>query len=135
MQYIANLIKKLWNIKIVRFFSVAGLNTIFGFSFYSFLIWTGLHFAVAILIGQIVGVLFNFKTYSSLVFDNKNNKLIFKFIAVYAFLWVFNTLGVASLKHLFEVNDYIAGAILVIPVGLLGFFINKTFVFKKSNLH
>lgn len=132
MDKVITLIKKLWKTKIIRFFLVAGLNIVFGYSLFAFLIWVGLHYTLAILVGQFVGALFNFKTYGILVFENKNNKLIFKFFGVYAFMWLCNTGGMTALKYLFDFNDYITGAILVIPVGLLGFIINKTFVFSKK---
>ena len=62
---------KVLDIKMIRFFMVAGLNTAFGYALFAFLIFIGLHYTVAALVGQIIGILFNFRTYGALVFKNK----------------------------------------------------------------
>ncbi|MEG1572940.1 MAG: GtrA family protein [Bacteroidales bacterium] len=137
MKSILHLIQSILHIRIIRFFLVAGLNTLFGVSVYFILRYSGLHYAVAALLGQIISVLFNFKTYGTLVFKNKDNYLIFRFIAVYAFLYLCNITGIWIFKQIYPTNeymDYIAAVILVIPIGFLGYILNKTFVYhtKKS---
>jgi len=115
--------------KLFRFFLVSGLNTVFGYGLFALLIYGGLHYPIALFISTIAGILFNFKTIGSLVFESKNNKLIFKFFGVYGITYLCNVAGLAFLKNL-QLNTYIAGAILVIPVGLLTYVLNKKFVFN-----
>lgn len=138
MKSLVRLIKHFLHIRIIRFFLVAGLNTAFGVSVYFILRYSGLHYAVAALLGQIISVLFNFKTYGSLVFKNKNNKLILRFIAVYAVLYLCNVTGIWIFKQIYPENiymDYIAALILVVPIGFLGYILNKNFVYHtKSQL-
>ena len=76
-------------------------------------------------------MLFNFKTYDHIVFRNKSNKLIFKFILVYVFNYFLNIGGIAMLENI-GINNYLAGAITAIPVGFIGYFLNKFFVYNQK---
>jgi len=126
-----NTIKQLFGNKLLRFFLVAGLNTLFGYGLFALLIWAGFYYPIALFIATILGILFNFKTYGTLVFNNNNNKLLFRFVIVYAILYLFNYLGLSIFLY-FGINNYIGGAILAVPAGLLGFVLNKTFVFPNK---
>ena len=101
----------------IRFVLVAILNTLFGYGVYSLLVFLGLHYSVATLGSTVLGVLFNFKTYGILVFKNTSNKLIFRFVLVYCVVYLCNIGGIALLKAI-GLSNYIAGAIMVVPVGL-----------------
>ena len=68
------------------FLVVGGINTILGYAVFALLIYLGLHYALAVIIGTIVGILFNFKTTGGIVFKSKDNRLIFKFFAVYGII-------------------------------------------------
>lgn len=111
-----------------RFIMVSIVNTVFGFLFFSFLIFLKFHYSVAILFSTILGVLFNFQTTGKFVFYNKNNKLIFRFMAVYMITYVLFTIGTGLLIN-FQLNSYIAGAILIFPIGVISFILNKKIVF------
>jgi len=126
-----NPIKKLFHNKIIRFFLVGGLNTSFGYGLFSLLIYIGLHYTLASFICTILCVLFNFKTIGSLVFKNKNNVLIFKFLGVYVINYILGILFLSIFKH-FGVNEYIGGAILIVPMGLFAYVLHHYFVFNKT---
>jgi putative flippase GtrA len=115
--------------KLIRFFLVSGLNTVFGYGLFALLVFIGVAYPLALLISTIVGILFNFKTISILVFENHNNILIFKFFSIYGITYLCNLGGLALFKY-FEINIYWGGAILLIPMGILAFMLNRTFVFK-----
>ena len=125
------LIKQYITPQFIRFVLVAILNTLFGYGVYSILLLLGIHYSLAILCSTVLGVIFNFKTYGLLVFKNNNNKLIFRFILVYCVVYLVNTGGIALLKT-FGISDYIAGALMLVPVGLLGYILNKIFVYSKK---
>lgn len=124
-------ISKLLNQQLIRFFLVAGLNAAFGYGMFALLIYLGLHYSMAVLISTIMGVLFNFKTYGLLVFNSKDNKLIFKFISVYIILYLCNIGGIASFEYI-GIGNYMGGMLMLVPVGLLGFLLNKKFVFIQT---
>lgn len=121
-------IKELYNKRLIRFFLVGGLNTAFGYGLFAFLIYIGLHYSVAGIVGTIIGVLFNFKTVGLIVFRSKNNKLIIRFFAVYVIIYTIGVSSLAIFKY-FGINEYIGGAIMLLPSGLLGYFLNKKLVF------
>ena len=121
--------KKFIDSKLILFFLVAGLNTLFGYGLFAGLIFVGVPYVLATLIAQVLGVLFNFKTYGTLVFKNKDNSRIFRFIGVYAVTYITNISLMLIIRELWRLNDYEIGAILAIPIGLLGFALNKKWVF------
>lgn len=91
--------------KLIRFFLVSGLNTAFGYGLFALLLLIGLKYPIALFFSTIVGILFNFKTIGSIVFENHNNVLIFKFIGVYTVIYLFN-LGCLTILKLIGVNVY-----------------------------
>lgn len=121
---------KLFHFRMVRFFAVAGLNTAFGYAVFSLFIFCGIHYTLAALLGQVIGVLFNFRTYGVLVFKNKNVNLLPRFIAVYVITYFCNIGGMTLVKNLYGWNDYIASAVMCVPIGLLGYVLNKILVFE-----
>lgn len=121
--------KELANNKFIRFLVVGGINTLFGYSVFAIFIYLGFHYTIASFLSTVIGVLFNFKTLGKLVFKNNSNALIFKFFVVYAITYVINISLLRVLKTL-GINMYIAGAILILPLAVLSFLLNKKFVFK-----
>jgi len=115
--------------KFIRFLIVGGINTAFGYGIFALLIFLKFHYAVATLLATILGVLFNFKTTGRLVFESKDNRLIFKFIGVYAIIYAINTVSLGVFDFL-KVNMYLAGAVLVLPMAMVAFVLNKSLVFK-----
>jgi|SRR5665647_1294866 len=129
MHIFPKIINKFQQNKLLRFFFVSGLNTFFGYGLFAILVFIGLVYPIALLIATIAGILFNFKTIGIIVFKNHDNLLIFRFFGVYGITYLFNLGGLALFKY-FEINIYLAGAILLIPVGLFAFLLNKVFVFN-----
>lgn len=113
----------------IKFILVGILNTIFGYSLFAILLYTGLHYTLAVILSTIIGILFNFKTIGILVFKNKNNKLIFKFFAVYATTC---SIGIIILRiaELLEQNLYFSGIISTGISAIISYLLNKKWVFK-----
>jgi putative flippase GtrA len=119
------------NSKFIRFLFVGILNTLFGYSIYVLFLYCNLSFSIAALLSTIIGVLFNFKTTGRYVFRSDDNKLIFRFITVYALLYLFNVTGIKLLNTV-KVSYVLAGALMLIPMAILSFLLNKKFVFKHD---
>lgn len=113
----------------MKFLAVGFLNTLFGYSVFSLLIYLELHYGVASLLSTIVGVLFNFKTTGKIVFNNSNNNLLYRFIGVYTLIYFVN-IGLLRIFDILNVGMYEAGAILILPIACLSFYLNKTLVFR-----
>ncbi len=125
-------INNLSNLALIRFLFVSGLNTLFGYGLFALLIYVNMHYQIALLISTICGILFNFKTIGSIVFGNNNAKLIFKFIAVYGIVYTINIIGLKILMS-YNFNSYTSMAILIVPMAILAFLLNKEFVFNNIN--
>ena len=118
-------------IQFVRFLITGGLNTLFGYGMFALLILINVHYVLAVLVAQICGVLFNFKTYGYIVFKNKNNRLILRFVGVYVITYLI-TIGLLKVFAIYDVNKLIAGAIILLPVSGISFILNRKFVFKNG---
>ena len=126
---IIDLIHRLWAIPFLRFLVVGGVNTLFSFAIYALLILLGLHYVLAALISTICGILFNFKTTGTLVFKNKDNRLLLRFFGVYTFTYFIN-IGLLKLFDMAGVGSLVAGAIIVLPMAVVSFLLMRRFVFK-----
>lgn len=94
----------------VKFILVGILNTAFGYGAFALLMYTGLHYSAAVVLSTIAGILFNFKTTGVLVFKNKDNSLIFKFIAVYTLVCITGII-ILRLAQIAHINLYFAGLV------------------------
>lgn len=116
--------------QLIKFIFVGGINTAFGYGIFALLLYIGLHYTLAALFGQIMGVIFNFFTTGRFVFDNKKINKLPAFVTVYGITYLLNILGL-KLFLLINVNNYIGGAILILPIAIISFVLNKSFVFNK----
>jgi putative flippase GtrA len=115
--------------KFVRFLLVGVINTLFGYSVFALMICLGLDYRYSLLIATICGVLFNFKTIGAIVFKNKDNRLLARFMGVYLVIYLLNAESLRIVKTL-GINMLVAQAILVLPLAIVSYFFNKTFVFR-----
>lgn len=137
--------------KFIKFLFVGALNTLFGYLMYTIFISTPLKREWALLCAYIAGVLWNFKTTGSLVFQVNNNKLIFKFIASYIFTYFVNLyalnflanagwgeavanffLDLFNLTSPIALGKYVDQLFVVFPIAMLSFTIFKFWVFKEQ---
>lgn len=115
----------------MRFLLVGGLNTAFGYGVYALLILLGVPYPLAVFLSTSMGVLFNFKTYGTLVFGSRDNRLLWRFIAVYALIYVLNLIPLAWAKRN-GVSLIVAGAIVALPMAAISFVLNRRFVFRTE---
>lgn len=137
---ISNLFRTIFSKQFIRFVLVAALNTAFGlFVNYVFLyVFQNLlkinqAYIISNFLATVVSILFNFKTYGALVFKNKDNKLILRFLLATTFTYLCNVGGIYLLEHTICQNNYVNITVMAIPVGLLNYFLYSTFVFKKNS--
>lgn len=115
--------------RFVKFIFVGGINTLFGYSTYALFVALSFEPGVALTISYILSIFWNFKTTGSIVFKNKDNRLIFKFFLSYIFTFYVNKFSLEFLIDVLKVNEYLAEAIVIPPVAVLSFIIFKTFIF------
>lgn len=115
----------------VKFIFVGILNTLFGYAAFALLLFFGLHYSLSVILSTIAGIAFNFKTTGTLVFKNNNNKLIFKFIAVYALTCIIGII-ILRLAKISNINLYLAGFASTGLCAVISFLLNKNWVFKHE---
>lgn len=120
---------KFFDIRFLKFLMVGGINALFGYLTYALLIFLSFHYILAALLSTVLGVLFNFKTTGRLVFESRDNKLLFKFVGVYLIILPLNIFALKIFRY-YEFDMYLAGFILLLPMALIAFALNKKFVFK-----
>lgn len=152
-KYPIGLLQKVEN-KFLRFLIVGVINTLFGYFIFLLLLWIGLHYSLALLFSQILGILFNYKTTGYIVFENKSNKLIHKFFLVYSIIYLINlgelyllnrsSIYTFILSHPYlefihslpidqsKLSNAIGQAIVILPNAVIGFFLNKFLVFGNK---
>lgn len=117
--------------RFIRYLFVGGLNTVFGFLAYSVFILMKLPTWVALLGGNIAGVVFNFFTIGGIVFLNLSVSRAPLFALSYAVIYFINLelLGwITAWVH----GRIVAQAILTLPMALLSYLILRSYVFGKT---
>ncbi len=106
------------------------MNTLFGYSVFTVFVLLHVHYAIAALLSTICSIIFNFKTTGTLVFGSKNNKLVLKFVSVYAVTFLLNVLLLKLLTSL-RIDLLLASALILLPIALVSYTLNKVLVFRS----
>ena len=114
--------------QLLRFLLVGGLNTLFGYAVFSLFLYLHFHYSAASFLAIVLGILFNFKTYGRLVFNRRDNALIYRFVLFYAVIYLVSTGGLWAFNRM-GVNLYYANAMMLVPISGLAFYLNRRFVF------
>jgi len=80
------------------------------------------------LLATVAGVLFNFRSTGRLVFGNRDNSRLWRFMAVYLVCYLLNV-GCLRLLSAVGVGPYLAQGLLFPPMTVVAFALNRAFVF------
>ncbi|SKC81848.1 Putative flippase GtrA (transmembrane translocase of bactoprenol-linked glucose) [Burkholderia sp. CF099] len=131
MRYLAPIIALVRpHMQLIRFLVVGGINTLFGYSVFFVLTWMGLHYPLAIALATIAGVSFNFQSVGRLVFGGAPRSRFWRFVGVYCLIYVVNLAAVRALLEV-GISVYVANAIVLLPLSLLAFLLNRRLVFSR----
>jgi putative flippase GtrA len=114
--------------RFVKFLLVGGLNAAFGYSTFILALWLGLHYTLATAVCTVLGTLFNFKSIGALVFKNKDNRLLLRFLIVSGIIYAINVLALAGMLRI-GIPEWLGGLILILPGAGLSYYLNSRFVF------
>ena len=117
----------------LRFILVGGLNTAFGIGVYCLAIFIGLPYYLAALVSNVLGICFNFITTGSLVFNNSDPRLVFRFVGAYVISYFVNT-AIIKVFILMGLNSYWAGILATPFVAICSYGLLKHFVYRKKSL-
>jgi putative flippase GtrA len=125
------LLRRVMQVRFIRFLLVAALNTVFGYSLFAAMILAGIHYPLAAAIGTVIGILFNFQTTGRLVFERHDPSLILRFFGVYGISYI---VGVGLLRWAdhHDISVLVAAAVLAVPMGLFSYTLQRLLVFRKA---
>jgi putative flippase GtrA len=112
-----------------RFYKVAVVNTIFGYSVYFLLVFLGVNLYVAQILAQIAGVAFNYFTFTRHVFGKMQGS-IFSFAGAYLLNYAVS-LGLLALFHQLIASPYVAGLFAALGASLINFLVLRNFIFRQ----
>ncbi len=107
------------------------VNTGFSYTIYACLVYLGVGYAIANLIALIIGILFSFKTQGIFVFNNSNNRRLYRFIIAWTVIYLVNFFLIGQFIAL-GFNPYVSGALALPFATLLSYFEQRFFVFHRS---
>ena len=114
----------------MRFLAAGGVNTLFGFAAYSLSIAAGITVWLALLVGMLLGTVFNFFTIGGYAFRELSPARFPRFVLCYLLVYFVN-LGLIELILTLLNNKILAQAILVFPMAMLSYFLMARFVFHS----
>jgi putative flippase GtrA len=110
-----------------RYYQAGIVNTLFGYGVYAVLIGAGLWMYAAQFIAHLLGVAFNYFTFSRHVFqDSRASKL--RFVASYGVNYLLSLASLAAAAQVIR-SPYVAGLVAITFVSLINYLILKHFVF------
>lgn len=119
----------LW--QLIRFGFSGVLNSMFGYALFLLLLKCGMSAGGALIVVPLAGTVFNFQTSQRLVFRSGERGSLLRFALVYLVLLGINYAGFMAL-HRLGLADWAAQGLLVVPVALLSFVIQRSLVFRPT---
>jgi putative flippase GtrA len=115
---------------IIRYYQAGLVNLGFGYGLYAGLIALGLSAYPAQALSHVLGMAFNYVTYSRHVFRDAGPAKL-RFVASYGVNYLLSVATLAGLKQVMA-NDYIAGLLAAVIVSVINFVALKYLVFRKE---
>ena len=115
-----------------RYYQAGIVNTAFGLTAYSLLVWLGMNMFAAQLMSHLIGMAFNYLSYSRHVFRDAGPAKL-RFVLSYAVNYL---LGLATLAIVarFVASPYLAGIIAAGIVSVVNYFALKHLVFRNRTI-
>lgn|SRR3546814_5183569 len=114
--------------QLLRYYQAGLVNMAFGYAAFALLVWLGLQVFVAQAVGHLMGVAFNYFTYSRFAFAGQQGSKV-NFAMAYVGNYVLGVMFLWVALKLFP-SPYAAGAVATVAVSVLNYFILKRLVFR-----
>jgi putative flippase GtrA len=114
-----------------RYYQAGIVNTLFGYGVFALLIWLGVNLFLAQIISHVLGMTFNYFTYSRHAFAGHTTTKT-RFFLSYAGNYL---LGLATLWLIALViqSPYVAGLLTTVIVSVINYFVLKRLVFRPRD--
>lgn len=116
--------------RLVRYYLTGALNTLFGYGLFAALVALGTGMYLAQALAHVLGVVFNYFTFSRLTFaDRTGSKL--RFALSYGFNYLLS-LGILAATSRLVSSPYLAGLVTVLAVSALNYLLLGRLVFNRQ---
>ncbi len=122
-------------LQLLKFVGVGLLNTLLSLAIINILMYVGVNYQLANLIGYVAGVINSFFWSKFWVFQSQKSlyKEALLFSIVFFFCYAANFLALLFLVEILALSPYIAQPIAMCVYTLLNFILNRTITFRKRN--
>jgi len=118
----------------LKFLFTGGLNTLFSYFVFVVLYFFIQQKELVVTLTTIIAVTFNYYSYKHIVFTDSNKQKIIIFIGVYFFIYLLSLIHLWITVDIYKINIYLAQFIALFYMPLLGFYLNKKYVYiQKDN--
>lgn len=119
--------------QVVKFILTGGVNTLFNYSVYASLVFIGLNYQLALILSNIAGIIFNYFTFSYLVFNHPGGLKVFsKFLPVYGVVYVSNASLLEFLTSYVGLNPYLSQVICIPVAATISYLGMSRWVYKRQ---
>jgi putative flippase GtrA len=116
-------------LEVWRYYQAGLVNTAFGYGAYALLVWLGLNMFAAQLISHLMGMAFNYMTFSRHVFRDAPPDTL-RYIVSYGGNYLLGLTSLAALSHVVH-SPYLAGLCSIVVVSVINYFLLRHFVFRS----
>jgi putative flippase GtrA len=115
----------------LRFLVAGAANTLFGLAVYAGCVLMALPTGIALLVGIVAGIAFNFITFGAYAFRDLSLRRLPRFVGAYGAIYLVNVVALDAVRKV--VPDPIWGQVLLtIPMAALSYVLMSRFVFRKN---
>ncbi len=114
--------------RLARYYGVAAINTVWGYGVYAGLVALGLNLFVAQIVAHVIGVTFNYFSYTLGVFQRPPQSKA-AYIMAYGVNYAVSA-GFLALFHLTGLSPYLSGLAALVCSSLLNFLVLSRLVFR-----
>lgn len=116
-------------VEIVRYYQAGAVNAAFGFGAYALFVWFGLGMYVAQVLAHVLGVAFNYFTYSRHVFRDAGPAKL-RFMGSYVVNYLMSVAALAAASLVIR-SPYLAGLAVIVITSIVNYFLLRHMVFVR----
>jgi putative flippase GtrA len=117
--------------RLLRYYGAGLVNTMVGYGLYAAFVALGLDIYLAQALGHVLGMSFNYFSYSRFAFRDEQGSLA-RFVGSYALNYLLG-LGLLFLAVRVVTNPYLAGLLSTLVLSVINYFILARFVFTRKS--
>ena len=118
-------------LEIFRFYQAGAVNAAFGFALYALLVWLGLGMYAAQILAHLLGIAFNYFTYSRHVFRDAGPAKL-RFLLSYAVNYLISLASLALVSIVVH-SPYLAGLAAIVITSVVNYGMLRYLVFIRKS--